>query len=109
MSYLELDALYALDYMGSLVPGYREAAIRSSVERYARLVLKYYSGKRAELFTLHPHIVLAAVGTFGLLQRLAPALITGRIQWTDIFTDRRFYQTRAVEFVEGESGEGAVG
>jgi hypothetical protein len=108
MSYLELDALYALDYMGSLAPAYRRAAIRSSVERYARLVLKYYGEKRAELFTLHPHIVLAAVGTFGLLQRLAPDLITGKIRWTDIFTDRRFYQTQAVEFVEGRSGEGAA-
>ena len=87
--------------MSSLVPAYRTAAIRSCVERYARLVLKYYGERRAALFKLHPHIVLAAAGTFGLLQRLAPGVITGKIQWTDIFTDRRFYQTQAVEFVEG--------
>jgi hypothetical protein len=97
MSYLELDALYALEYMRSLAPDYRSAAIRAAVERYVRLVAKYYGERREDLFTLHPHIVLAAVGTFGLLQRLAPDLVTGNIQWTDIFSDARFYNTRAVE------------
>lgn len=99
MSYLELDALYALEYMRSLVPEYRRPDIRSAIERYFRLVSKYYGERRTELFNLHPHNVLAAVGTFGLLQRLAPDLLTGKVQWTDIFSDARFYNTSGVEAV----------
>lgn len=97
MSYLELDALYALVYMGSLAPGYRGAAIRDSVARYIKLVEQYYGGRRLELFSLHPHLVLAAVGTFGLLQQLAPAQVMGKVSWTDIFSDPRFYRIQAVE------------
>jgi hypothetical protein len=99
MSYLELDALYALEYMRSLAPDFRRADIMAAVERYFRLVSKYYAESRAQLFTLHPHNVLAAVGTFGLLQRLAPDLVPGSTQWTDIFTDSRFYNVRAVEAI----------
>jgi hypothetical protein len=99
MSYLELDALYAFEYMRSLAPDYRRSEIRAAVERYVRLVAKYYAESRARLFTLHPHNVLAAIGTFGLLQRLAPDLVSGSTQWTDIFTDSRFYNVKAVETV----------
>lgn len=97
MSYLELDALYALDYMARLAPNYRHEDIRESVQRYVRLVAQYYPARRPDLFSLHPHTVLAAVGTFGLLRKLAPDEITGRVGWTDIFNDARFYRTRAVE------------
>ena len=97
MGYLELDALYALDYMSSLTPNYRSTEIRVSVRRYARLVTQYYANKRAELFSLHPHLVLAAVGTFGLLPKLAPDEVIGNVKWTDIFNDPRFYRTQAVE------------
>jgi hypothetical protein len=97
MSYLELDALYALEYMGSLAPHYRRTEIRDSVRRYVRLVAQYYPARRAELYLLHPHSVLAAIGTFGLLGKLAPDEVIGKIKWTDIFNDSRFYQTQAVE------------
>jgi hypothetical protein len=100
MSYLELDALYALEYMRSLAPDYRRSDISRSAERYARLVTTYYQSSRTELFSLHPHLVLAAVGTFGLLQRLAPDRVVAKARWTDIFSDRRFYNTRAVEALE---------
>jgi hypothetical protein len=97
MSYLELDALYALDYMGSLAPSYRRADVSRAATRYAQAVVPYYREKRSALLALHPHLILAAVGTFGLLQRLAPEVITGKVRWTDIFSDRQFHQTAAVE------------
>lgn len=97
MGYLELDALYALEYMGSLAPNYRRTDLRDSIRRYVRIVAQYYSDKRAALFSLHPHLVLAAVGTFGLLHRLAPNEVIGNSKWTDIFSDPRFYRTQDVE------------
>lgn len=97
MNYLELDALYAFEYMRSLVPAYRRSDIAKSVERYVNLVVKYYNDRKAELFTLHPHMVLAVAGTLGLLQRLAPEQVIGSNRWTDIFTDKRFYNTASVE------------
>jgi hypothetical protein len=77
MGYLELDALYALDYMRTLAPNYRSTEIRASVRSYVRLVAQYYANKRTELLSLHPHPLLAAVGTFGLLQKLAPDEVIG--------------------------------
>jgi hypothetical protein len=99
MSYLELDALYALDYMRSLAPNYRRSDIAGAAARYAQLVVRYYREKRDALFGLHPHIILAGVGTLGLLQRLAPETVAGKVRWTDIFSDPRFHQTAAVEAV----------
>ena len=51
----------------------------------------------AGLYRLHPHLVLAAISTFGLLARMAPALFPGGAGWSDIFSDKRFHNTRSVE------------
>lgn len=97
MGYLELDALYALSYMRQLAPGYRENDIAAAVARYGRLARDYYRSRREELFALHPHHVLAAVGTFGLLQSFLPEEFPDDVPWSDIFSDLRFYDTAAVE------------
>jgi len=97
MGYLELDALYALVLMRTFAPDYRTTDIERSVERYGRLVCAYYERRRAALFSLHPHNVLAAGGTFGLLSRMAPAMFPSTSKWSDIFSDPRFHNTRAVE------------
>jgi len=48
------------------------------------------------------HILLGAVGAFGLLQQLLPELHHDTVKWTDIFSDPRLYQTAAVEAQEGK-------
>lgn len=100
MHYLELDALYALAFMRKLEPEYRRNDILTATRRYAGLVLRYYARHARELFTLHPHIVLAAVGVFGLLNQLLPEMFVDSIRWSDIFSDRRFYRTHEVERLE---------
>lgn len=97
MSYLELDALYALILMRKYAPGYRSGDIGRAVERYGSLVIRYYREKSAELYRQHPHIVLGAAGTFGLLYRMAPERFPASSHWTDIFSHPKFYDTRAVE------------
>ncbi len=96
MNYLELDALYALVLMQKYAPGYRWDDVLESARRYGDVAQAYYRNHRAELFSLHPHYVLAAVGTFGLLQQLLPDEYVDNRAWTDIFSDRRFYRTREV-------------
>ncbi|GHB86779.1 hypothetical protein [Persicitalea jodogahamensis] len=97
MHYLELDALYALHYMGTLVPGYRKEAIGQAVHRYADLVVNYWHDPQSGWRDQHPHRILSMVGTFGLLQKLLPDGFVDDIAWTDIFSDIRLYDTRAVE------------
>ncbi|MGH9840961.1 MAG: hypothetical protein ACREEM_19580 [Blastocatellia bacterium] len=97
MHYLELDAPYALNLMQSFERQYRRADVARAVERYGRAVIGYYEERRAELFQLHPHWVLAAVGTFGLLHRLNPEMFPSDVEWTDIFSDFRLHDTSAVE------------
>ncbi|MEK7404262.1 MAG: hypothetical protein AAB225_04070 [Acidobacteriota bacterium] len=97
MGYLELDALYALALMQQHAPGYRHADIQRSAGRYGSLAIRYYREHSAELYRLHPHNALAAGGTFGLLSRMAPKMFPASNKWTDIFSDPRFYNTRAVE------------
>jgi hypothetical protein len=97
MHYLELDALYALVLMRTLAPHHRPDDIVEAVRLYGDLVRIYYDECAAELYALHPHRVLAAIGTFGLLQRLLPEEFVDDVTWTDIFSDRRFYRTREVE------------
>lgn len=99
MHYLELDALYALKYMQSLVPEYRKDDINRCIKLYGDLVIDYYTNSKNELFKLHPHMVLAAVGTFGLLQYFHPDRFNDDIHWSDIFSDLRFYNTASVEVV----------
>ncbi|HEY4148168.1 MAG TPA: hypothetical protein VGM41_04535 [Chitinophagaceae bacterium] len=97
MHYLELDALYALYLMKKRAPGYRAADIQKTVDIYSKAVLTYYAEKKNDLYAMHPHMVLAAVGTFGLLQRLNPAVFIDDIAWSDIFSDRKLHLTRDVE------------
>ena len=96
-SYLELDALYALVLMQRYSPGYRWSEIQDAVRRYGATVREYYAHHAQELYAMHPHEVLAAVGVFGGLQQLLPNEFTDSVAWTDIFSDRRLYLTREVE------------
>mgnify|MGYP001547862352 CR=1 FL=1 len=97
MHYLELDALYALVLMRRFAPDYRAGDIATAARRYGRLVRDYYGKQARELYRLHPHMVLAAAGTFGGLHQLLPDEFVDAVAWSDIFSDRRFYLTREVE------------
>lgn len=97
MSYLDMDALYALRYMSELVPDHRKNDIDQAVHNYSNLVMSYWKKYADELLKLHPHIILAAVSTFGLLQQFNPDRFVDTVSWTDIFSDDRFYQTSKVE------------
>ena len=66
------------------------------MRRYGALAKVYYRDHRAALFSLHPHFVLSAVSTFGLLQQLLPDEFVDDRAWTDIFSDRQLYRTREV-------------
>lgn len=105
MTYLELDALYALSVMRRWVPDYRKDEVHEAVVRYDKLVRDYWPETGVELTRKHhPHWILAAVGTFGLMQQLLPEQYTDSVQWTDIFSDLRFYQTHNVECDEVPEG-----
>lgn len=93
VSYLELDALYALKFAGETAPGYRAGEIRDAVHRFGRTVESAWANRRAELLNEHPHILLGLAGTFGLLQQHLPKDYADDVKWTDIFSDRRLYQT----------------
>ncbi|MBE7464020.1 MAG: hypothetical protein HS116_11115 [Planctomycetes bacterium] len=97
LNYLELDALYAYAVMRKWAPKYRLDEVRKSVDRYADAAIEYWNTRRGEFFKLHPHYALAAAGAFGLLQQLAPERFPDERRWTDIFSDRRLYDTAAVE------------
>jgi hypothetical protein len=97
MHYLELDALYALNYMMELAPNYRINEIMKAVNNYGDLVVSYWNSRQNELLALHPHRILAAVGTFGLLQTLLPDRFQDQTNWTDIFGDIALYNTSEVE------------
>jgi hypothetical protein len=97
MGYLELDALYVLRYLRTLVPAYRTDDLRRAVERYADAVETYWQAHADALLHQHPHVIQAAVGTFGLLQQLAPERFSDAATWSDIFSDRHLYRTDLVE------------
>jgi hypothetical protein len=83
--------------MRSLSPSYRTAEINSAVQNFGQ----YLAGSFNSFISSGPtmHEVLAKVGSFGLLNQLSPTQFpdsTGA-QWTDIFSDPKFYQTAAVE------------
>lgn len=100
MGYLELDALYALKYMQSLAPDYRSGDIEKAVVEYGEKVIEYWHGMKDDILTRHPHSILAAVGTFGLLQQHLPDMFYDDVGWTDIFSDRRLYRTKQVEVLD---------
>lgn len=97
MSYLELDALYALKYMHTLEPTYRKDDIQKAVREYGENVIEYWKKQLDEVLSMHPHKILSVVGTFGLLQYHLPEMFCDDVKWTDIFSDRRFYRTDLVE------------
>jgi hypothetical protein len=97
MSYLELDALYALKYMQTLEPKYRKDDIQTAVFEYGVNVIDYWSKGKEEVLSMHPHRILSAIGTFGLLQQHLPEMFYDEVNWTDIFSDKRFYRTDLVE------------
>jgi hypothetical protein len=92
-----MDALYALRYMSELVPNYKTNEINQSVNNYSNLVISYWKNYADELLNLHPHNILAAVSTFGLLNQFYPDRFIDNVSWTDIFSDTKFYQTDKVE------------
>jgi hypothetical protein len=94
-SYLELDALYGLAFMSSLAPEHRRADIIEAAHRHGcGLIAQWptFLAKKPDL-----HVLLGAVGGFGLLQQLLPDAFVDDVCWTDIFSDARLYQTTAVE------------
>jgi hypothetical protein len=97
MTYMELDALYALRFMQQQAPGYRTEDIKAAVRKYSDLVRDYWPVRKKGLFGAHPHHMLAAVGIFGLLQQHMPEVWQDEKQWTDIFSDRQLYRTAEVE------------
>jgi hypothetical protein len=101
-TYLELDALYAYALMRTWAPGYRKGDIAASVTKYGKAAVKYMNEKRKDLLTWHPHLILAAAGALGLLQQLDPENFVDSNKWTNIFGDKRFYQTAAVEVFDAK-------
>lgn len=94
-NYMELDALYGLKYMGSLAPQHRRGDIAQAVERHGRLVAERWPAFLAG--NPNQHMILALCGAFGLLQQHAPDTWRDSNTWSDIFSDPKLYQTRAVE------------
>ena len=43
--------------------------------------------------------LLAVVGTLALLQELDSERFHDEVRWSDIFSDRKFYETDRVEFI----------
>lgn len=97
IGYLDMDALYALKYMSKLVPNYKTDEIHQAVNNYSNLFITYWENYADALLKLHPHYILAAVSTFGLLNQFYPERFVDNVPWTDIFSDIRFYQTAKVE------------
>ena len=93
--YLNLNALYGLAYMQQQAPEYRNEDIQKAVQRYAIVVNKQWKAfcrKKPDT-----HLLLSMVASFGILQQLLPDQFFDTVQWTDIFSDFRLYQTSKVE------------
>ena len=97
-TYMELDALYGLVYMGSLAPQYRRTGIIQAARRHGRGLVEEWPAFQARKPDLH--VTLGAVGAFGLLQQLLPDTFVDDACWTDIFSDIRLYQTMRVEMLD---------
>ena len=94
-NYMELDALYGLAYMSSLAPQYRRPDILDAARRHGHGLAEQwpaYLERKPDL-----HVLLGAVGAFGLLQQLLPETFVDDARWTDIFSDQRLYKTQEVE------------
>jgi len=93
VSYLELDALYLLKFARQRALGRRAGDINAAVDRFAAYALGCWETRREEFFAEHPHHWLGFAGAMGLLQQLQPDRFRDTRRWTDIFSDRRLYQT----------------
>ena len=94
-NYMELDALYGLACMSSFTPQHRRADLVDAARRHGRGLVTQWPAilqRKPDL-----HILLGALGAFGLLQQLLPETFVDDARWTDIFSDPRLYQTAAVE------------
>jgi hypothetical protein len=97
MTYLDLDALYALLFAQTLTPSYRAADIGVTVRRYSELIQETWREALEQAFAGHPHYLLSVIGTFGLLQRFDPHTFSDDRQWSDIFSDPQLYLVAQVE------------
>jgi hypothetical protein len=96
-NYMELDALYGLTYMSSLAPDYRREDILEAAHRHGQSMIKAWPGFLSGAPDLH--VLLGAVGVFGLMNQLLPDIYHDTVSWTDIFSDKRLYLTEEVEVV----------
>lgn len=103
MSYLDLDALYALRFGMRYAPDYRNGDIKATVERFADGVEENWPYCSGVHIKAHPHGVLANTGCLGLLQRFFPERFPDGQTWTDIFSDLRLYRTDRVEVLPEEA------
>jgi hypothetical protein len=94
-NYMELDALYGLAYAQSLAATHRADDVATAARRHGRLVQSNYQAFLAS--DPHTHSLLAVVGTLALLQELDSERFGGDVRWSDIFSDRKFYETANVE------------
>ncbi|PCJ56553.1 MAG: hypothetical protein COA79_18515 [Planctomycetota bacterium] len=94
-NYLDLDALYGLSYMSKLAPQYKTDEILAAVRKHGDLVIEKYDIKKIQ--ELDMHLILAIVGEMGLLNQLDPERFVDDIQWSDIFSDIKLYNTKDVE------------
>lgn len=94
-SFFDLDALYGLWYMKSLTPDYRKLDIKKAADNLGNFWITNYKS----FLESDPdmHAVVALAGTFGLLQKMLPCRFYDEKQWSDIFSDIRFYRTDLVE------------
>lgn len=97
-NYMDLDALYGLTYMSSLRPDYRRQDILLAAHRHGQGLLNAWP----VFLTGRPdlHVLLGAVGAFGLLNQLLPDIYHDTVSWTDIFSDKRLYRTAEVEVLD---------
>ncbi|MEQ1748280.1 MAG: hypothetical protein ABL974_02575 [Prosthecobacter sp.] len=97
-NYMELDALYGLAYMRTLAPLHRAADIAAAANLHGSGLKKAWPAFMAKKPDLH--VLLGAVGAWGLLNQLLPEAFADTRPWTDIFSDVRLYQTQHVEALE---------
>jgi len=94
-NYLDMDALYGIGYLRTLVPNYRRDDVRAAIAKHGQGLTEQWPKFMAGQPDLHT--LLGAVGAWGLLNQLAPSTYADTARWSDIFSDRRLYQTAAVE------------
>ncbi len=97
LSYLDMDALYAYSAMLRINNTLHDEVIKST-RKYAKYFIDFYQKNKKDIFKNSAmHGLLALVSTFGLLNQLLPNEFYDTVQWTDILSDRRLYQTSLVE------------